>query len=184
MSRFTQLCSVFVVLIMFAVSPVFAQDPIGVGDKAPALSLNNQNGEAMTLETLSGKKGLVVAFVRSLDWCPYCKSQVIELSKNAEQIEERGYGIAAVSYDSSEVLKTFADKFEVGLNMLSDPGSETIKAYGILNEDYDADHFAYGVPHPHIFVISTEGVVLEVLAEEGYKERPSIPSIVESLDSP
>lgn len=164
-------------------SSALADDVVGVGDQAPSLELQNQNEEPMTLATLSGEKGLVVAFVRSLDWCPYCKSQVVELNKSSEQIEATGYNVATVSYDAPDVLKSFADKFDVGINLLSDPGSETIKAFGILNEEYDADHFAYGVPHPHIFVVSKEGTVLEVLAEEGYKERPTIESILKSLNS-
>jgi peroxiredoxin len=184
MARFLRFLSLSLVLIFMAVPAVSAQDKVGVGDTAPALSLSNQDGVQMSLETLTGEKGLVVAFVRSLDWCPYCKSQVMELAKNAQQIEEHGYNVAIVCYDSPETLKTFADKFDVDLNLLSDTGSKTIQAYGILNEEFDADHFAYGVPHPHIYILSRDGIVLQMLAEEGYKERPSIESIVESLSTP
>ena len=173
------------VLVFFSgaavLSPVLAQNPVGIGGEAPVLDLLNQNEEQVTLDKLSGEKGAVIAFIRSLDWCPYCKLQVVELNTNAEQIEALGYNIAAVSYDAPDALMAFADKFDVGINLLSDPESDTIKAFGILNEDFDADHFAYGVPHPHIFVVSKEGVVLEVLAEEGYKDRPSIETILKSL---
>ncbi|MCZ2149401.1 MAG: redoxin domain-containing protein [Bryobacterales bacterium] len=44
-------------------------DPgVKVGEPMPAFSLPNQNGEAQTLETLRGPKGLMLVFFRSADW--------------------------------------------------------------------------------------------------------------------
>ncbi len=39
-----------------------------VGTKIPAFELTDQNGKRQTLATLSGPKGLVLAFIRSADW--------------------------------------------------------------------------------------------------------------------
>ena len=66
--------------------------------------------------------------------------------------------------------------------MLSDEGSSTIRAFGILNEDFAQDHFAYGVPHPHVYVVGTDGTVQAVLAEETYKKRPTVEAIVEAIE--
>ncbi len=180
MKNFIPLLTLFSFVVVFAAMP--AQAKTGVGDPLPHnLMTLNQDGANANFETIVGEKGLVLVFVRSLDWCPYCKSQVVELSKHQKEIEDLGYNIASISYDKPETLKSFAEKFDVELILLSDEGSDVIKAFGILNEEFDADHFAYGVPHPHIYIISKDANVLEVLAEEGYKERPSIKSILESL---
>lgn len=62
-----------------AVSSALAQVPAGmelgpkVGAKAPAFSLISNSGEPRTFETLKGRRGLVLVFVRSADWCPFCK---------------------------------------------------------------------------------------------------------------
>jgi hypothetical protein len=41
---------------------------IAVGQKAPALSLQDQSGKTQTLETLRGSNGTVLLFFRSADW--------------------------------------------------------------------------------------------------------------------
>ena len=39
-----------------------------VGQKIPAFQASDQNGRVQTFDTLKGKKGLVLLFVRSADW--------------------------------------------------------------------------------------------------------------------
>jgi len=39
-----------------------------IGQKIPAFEARDQNGTAQTFETLKGRKGLVLLFVRSADW--------------------------------------------------------------------------------------------------------------------
>ena len=39
-----------------------------IGADAPMLSASDQDGNAQTLETLSGSKGLVLVFNRSVNW--------------------------------------------------------------------------------------------------------------------
>ena len=57
-----------------AVSSALAQVPAGmelgpkVGAKAPAFSLISSSGETGTFETLKGRRGVVLVFVRSADW--------------------------------------------------------------------------------------------------------------------
>ena len=39
-----------------------------VGAKVPAFELKDQNGQARTLQSLMGPKGLMLVFYRSADW--------------------------------------------------------------------------------------------------------------------
>ena len=39
-----------------------------VGAQAPMLAADDQNGEAQTLATMTGAKGLLLVFNRSVDW--------------------------------------------------------------------------------------------------------------------
>ncbi len=41
---------------------------LAVGERAPALSLHDQNGRTQTLDTLKGPNGTVLLFFRSADW--------------------------------------------------------------------------------------------------------------------
>ena len=155
----------------------------GVGEEIPHdLALKNQSGEVQNFEQITGEKGVVLVFVRSADWCPYCQVQLLDLRREGGQrITDLGYNIATVSYDAPEQLKAFSDKYSFEHMMLSDEGSEAIKAFGILNEDFATDHFAFGVPHPHVFVVNRSKVIQAVLSEEGYKKRPQIDAIVEAI---
>ena len=57
----------------------------------------------------------------------------MELESQADELRERGYGIAVISYDSPEVTARFSEQNNISFPLLSDVGSETIERYGILN---------------------------------------------------
>ena len=174
-------------LVLITITSVVAHaaEPAKVGDMIPTnLELANQKGETQSFDALKGKKGLVLIFVRSADWCPYCQVQLLDLRKGeADPILDKGFNVATISYDNVEALNKFATRYKFDFPMLSDEGSETIKAFGILNEDKKPGEFGHGIPHPHVYVIGDDKTILAVLAEEGYKKRPQIGAIVESIEN-
>ena len=72
-----------------------------VGSKVPDFTLVDQNGQARSLTSLTGPKGLMLVFYRSADWCPNCKTQLAEIQSRAASLTKSGIGLAAVSYDPS-----------------------------------------------------------------------------------
>lgn len=80
--------------------------------------------------------------------------------------------IVAVSYDSVDVLKKFADSKDITFPLLSDAGSKTIKAFGIHNKD--------GLPHPGTFLIDQQGVVKAKLFLEGYRKRHDNAALIDA----
>jgi peroxiredoxin len=155
-----------------------------IGTAIPSdLASTDQSGMARNFDNLKDDKGLVLVFYRSAKWCPYCKRQLLEIAKNADQITSRGYALAALSYDKLDTLKRYTYEHDPGFVMLSDPKSVVIDAFGIRNEKYGKMHFAYGVPHPMIFVIGPDGKIEAKLAEEGYKKRPPVSAVVEAIDA-
>jgi len=166
--------------------PVLANDMVQtlakVGDKLPhTLELQDETGVVRNYEDLIGEKGTVLVFVRSADWCPYCQVQLLDIKSDAQPIVDLGYNIVSVSYDDPEKLKVFKDKYKYPYVMLSDKESAAIKAFGILNDKYEPDHFAYGVPHPYIFIVGKDKQIQAVLSEEGYRKRPQVDVIVEAI---
>lgn len=161
-----------------------AQAAAKVGEMIPIdLSLQNQSGEVQSFENLVGDKGVVLVFVRSADWCPYCQVQLLDLrGEDGKRITDLGYNIVTISYDTPELLKKFGDRYGFDHMMLSDTDSKTIKAFGILNETFAPDHFAYGVPNPHVYVVGRDKNIKAVLAEESYKKRPQVDAIVEAIE--
>ena len=57
----------------------------------------------------------------------------MELQDRLEALESSGIGIAAISYDSQEVLADFAEKRRITFPLLSDSDSSVITEFGILN---------------------------------------------------
>jgi peroxiredoxin len=164
-------------------APVVDVQKLGpqVGTRVPDFALVDQEGQRRTLASLGGPKGLMLVFVRSADWDPYCKSQLIELQSRLSDLKRNGFGLVAISYDPVPVLAEFAQRRAITFRLLSDPGSATINRFGILNTTEKNPH-AYGTPFPGTFMLNSEGVVTARFFEPAYQERTSAGSILVRLD--
>jgi peroxiredoxin len=60
-------------------------------------------------------------------------TQLVELQRVLPELETAGYCMYAISYDTREQLRNFADQHGIRYPLLSDVGSVVIKQYGILN---------------------------------------------------
>ena len=67
----------------------------------------------------------------------------------------------AISYDSVETLKDFADRHNITYPLLSDTESRVIEAFGILNTLVPRDHRWFGVPFPGTYMVDEKGVVFD-----------------------
>ncbi len=103
---------------------------------------------------------------------------MVELEQNRERIRRRGLGVAAISYDSVAVLKSFADRKKITFPLLSDADSRVIRAWGIFNESSKPDSLSYGVPYPGTYILDTAGVVVSRYFEDDFSERVSASDIL------
>ncbi|MGP8207917.1 MAG: redoxin domain-containing protein, partial [Acidimicrobiales bacterium] len=60
---------------------------------------------------------------------------MVELQRAKARFESQGLKLAAISYDSVEILKHFADRRKIDFPLLSDPDSKAIQAYQVLNTE-------------------------------------------------
>ncbi len=164
-------------LVSFAM-PAIAQLTAGtelgpkVGAKAPAFTLIAGNGESRSLQGIAGEKGVALVFVRSADWCPFCKLQLKNLNEVAGEMDALGWPIVGASYDSTEILEAFAKANGLDYTLMSDPGSKAIDVFGIRNETVGGSARFNGIPHPIILFIAKDGTVKAKLYEEAYQKRP------------
>ena len=106
-----------------------------VGDKIPAgFAVTDPHGAARHFADITGPRGVVLAFVRSAKWCPYCHVQLLDLQTVDAALKQRGYTLASVSYDDPAVLDAFIQKEKVSYLMLSDHGSKVIDAWKLRDE--------------------------------------------------
>ena len=83
-----------------------------------------------------------------------------------------------MSYDTIEILAQFAKRRSIEFPLLSDPGSETIKAWQLLNEE--AKGGSEGVPHPMTYLIDQSGVIRSKLGHEGYQIRHTVQELLDA----
>jgi peroxiredoxin len=129
----------------------------------------------------------------------------VELESQANELRERGYGVAVISYDPREVTAAFSEQHHVSFPMLSDVGSATIRRFGLVNpvpewafgENADdpavkADIATYvsvvnpskrmiGMAFPGTFMLDAEGRVTSRYFEDFYVERNTVSSIIMRL---
>jgi len=180
------LCTLFVVAQEADRPRLHAQPPaskgtqtgLSVGAKIPAFELSDQNKQTQTFEKLRGPNGMLLVFFRSADWCPYCKTQLVDLNGQVAAYAKQGMSIVAVSYDTVAILKSFSDRQKIGFKLLSDEGSKTIRAFGILNTTVQAGDPVYGIPFPGMYVVDAKGVITAKYFEDDYTERYSAAAVL------
>lgn len=79
------------------------------------------------------------------------------------------------------LLADFSARRGITFPLLSDPGSATIKRYGLLNTTIDPTNALYGYPFPGTFIVDRQGVVTSRIFEEAYQERDTVSSILVRL---
>ncbi len=160
-----------------------------IGAKIPhTLAATDSSGAARDFASLTGPNGMALYFIRSIDWCPYCKNQTLTVDAARNEFQKRGVTVAFVSYDSGEKQAAFVKQYNVGVTLLSDPKSEIIDAFQLRNETHKDGRFA-GIAHPAVFYIKPNGVIAAKLYEEdyltndkSYQQRPEVAAVLEAID--
>ena len=179
-----------------------------VGATVPDFNLADQQGRMRALKSVMGPKGAMIVFYRSADWCPYCKTQLLELQSQYDTLRKDGLGLVGISYDSQDILAAFSQQHGITFPLLSDVGSETIKRYGILNTVAEeglgpngndpeviaqvklyvsangANERQRGIPFPGTFVVDRAGRVKARFFEDSYTVRNTVSNIRVRLKEP
>jgi peroxiredoxin Q/BCP len=123
------------------------------GTKFPEFALPNQDGKLVRLSDYSGK-WLVVYFYPKDD-TPGCTIQGKSFTARREDFDAAGISVLGVSQDDVDSHKSFCNKFGFTVDLISDTGSELMKACGIGQSEWQ------GVKYwdRTTFVVGPEGVI-------------------------
>ncbi|MGE3692201.1 MAG: peroxiredoxin family protein [Novosphingobium sp.] len=156
---------------------------VPLGGKVPLdLALRDREGKPTSLAAQMGPKGMVLFFVRSADWCPFCKAQMVRTNQITSAITGKGLSLAVLSYDKPEILAEFKANNSISYPLLSDTGSNMIDALGLRDPQYEQGSFAYGVPRASTLVIAPDGTVKAKWISEDYRSRISNDEVVAMVD--
>ena len=99
-----------------------------------------------------------------------------------ENFEAAGARVYVLSYDEAEAMADYKAAHNANFTMLSDPNSDVIRSFGILNtliaED---DHPWYGIPYPGVYITDADGVIIEKFFENNFTVRPGPEQLLAAL---
>lgn len=102
---------------------------VGVGDIAPAFTLNDQNGNSVSLSQFSGKRVLLYFYPR--DDTPGCTKEACSFRDNLPIFEGADAVILGVSFDGQDAHQKFIAKYQLNFTLLSDLTKAVANAYGV-----------------------------------------------------
>ncbi len=105
--------------------------------------------------------------------------QLVQLQKAQQRFKEHGIGIAAISYDSPEILQEFAHRQKITFPLLADPKSEIIRKFHVLN--VEAKGMTAGMSHPGFIFVDPKGRIQEKYFEAAYTDRFTAGNLIGKL---
>lgn len=129
------------------------------GTKAPEFTLNDKNGNSVSLSDFKGKK--VVVYFYPKDNTPGCTRQACAFKEAYDGFKAEDIVVIGISKDSSQSHQKFADKYELPFILLADPELKAIQAYDVWQEKKLYGKVSMGVVRA-TYVIGEDGVILKV----------------------
>ncbi len=105
---------------------------LNIGDKMPAFSVADQDGNIVTNEMLVGKKTVIYFYPK--DNTPGCTAEACDLRDNYHAFLAQGYQIYGVSKDSAASHRKFIEKYALPFPLLADTTTEMLQAFGAWGE--------------------------------------------------
>ena len=130
------------------------------GMKAPEFTLNDKDGNAVSLSDFLGKK--VVLYFYPKDNTPGCTRQACAFAAAYEGFKSKDVVVIGVSRDSVASHQKFARKYDLPFILLSDLELQVIQAYGVWQEKKLYGKVSMGVVRT-TYIIDEQGNIEKVM---------------------
>jgi peroxiredoxin Q/BCP len=141
---------------------------VQAGDKAPAFSGKDQEGNTVKLSDFAGKK--VILYFYPKDDTPGCTAQACNLRDNYDALLNKGYVVLGVSVDDEKSHVKFIKKFDLPFPLLADTDHAIVEAYGVWVEKSMYGRTYMGTART-TFIIDEQGIVEEVIRKVDTKNH-------------
>ena len=128
------------------------------GKKAPAFTLNDQDGKKINLSDLAGQ--WIVLYFYPRDDTPGCTIEACDFTSSLGAFEKLGAAVYGCSPDSIESHQRFIKKFKLKINLLSDPTHKMMEKYSAWGEKNMYGKISEGVIRSTV-LINPEGKVVK-----------------------
>ena len=144
---------------------------LGVGDRAPDFTLPSASGAVRLADVLRGKS--VVLYFYPKDETPGCTAEACAFRDSYEVFTEAGAEVIGVSDDTVESHRSFAAHHRLPFQLLSDPGGDVRRRYGVSG-------FLGLIPGRVTFVIDRQGIVRHVFDSQ-FKATQHVDEALETI---
>lgn len=173
-----------------------AERALKAGDKAPAFTLKDPDGNAVSSAALLARGPLALSFYRGV-WCPYCNMELQALEAVLPEIRAAGGSLVALSPQTAPNSRKSVRQNNLSFPILSDVKGEVAAAFGLrfslpdyLVELYKSlkndlptfnDDPAWTLPMPARYVIGQDGTILYAEVNPDYTRRPEPEEMLPAL---
>ncbi len=149
------------------------------GSPAPDFSLQNQDGETITLSQFKGDKTVVVYFYPKA-LTPGCTMQACGIRDIEKELADRNTIVLGLSPDPVSKLAKFRDKHDLNFTLLADEDHAIAEAYGIWQLKKFMGKEYMGVVRT-TFIVGVDGKIAKVM--DDFKTKSHHETLLAVLDS-
>jgi len=103
-----------------------------VGNKAPAFSLPDADGNTVSLADYKGRK--VIVYFYPAASTPGCTKEACDFRDNLSELNDAGLAVVGISPDKPTKLAKFSDDQNLTFPLLSDPDRKVLTSWGAFGE--------------------------------------------------
>jgi peroxiredoxin len=146
------------------------------GGQAPDFTLMNQEREPVTLSNLKGRP-VVLAFFPAA-FSSVCTKELCTFRDSLSRLNQAKAQVLGISVDTFFALKAFHTDQKLTFPLLSDFNKQTIRDYGVYNEDMIG---LKGIAKRAVFVIDAEGKVRYRQVLDDARNEPDYDAVYKAL---
>jgi peroxiredoxin Q/BCP len=139
--------------ILFSAAAAFAAMP-QAGDAAPSFEGRDQDGNAVKLADLTGRK-IVLLYFYPKDNTPGCTKEACGFRDRMGDLQTNNVAVIGVSFDSADSHKQFIAKYHLNFTLLADTDGKIADIYGVKMDGKSMDRRVS-------FLIGLDGKIVHV----------------------
>jgi peroxiredoxin len=174
-----------------------ARTMLKVGDRAPAIVLENAKGVTVDVGTLLKKGPVIVTFYRG-GWCPYCNLELKAYQELLPRIVAAGASLVAISPEKSDDTLSTTEKNALTFEVLTDVGQKVGRAFGLVYQFTEELKSAYrgfnldiparngtpdewALPVSATYIIDRNGLIIYAYTDVDYRDRADPRDVLAAL---